>query len=56
MGRRRQVVGRIDGMADGSYEILDFKTGTAPVPGEPAATSAWVAGGRGSAGAVVNRS
>lgn len=25
-----------------------FKTGTAPVPGEPSATSAWVAGGRGS--------
>jgi hypothetical protein len=24
-----------------------FKTGTAPVPGEPTATSAWVAGGRG---------
>jgi hypothetical protein len=24
-----------------------FKTGTAPVPGDPAATSAWVAGGRG---------
>lgn len=25
-----------------------FKTGTAPVPGEPGATTAWVAGGRGS--------
>ncbi|WP_243300833.1 hypothetical protein [Geothrix oryzisoli] len=31
-----------------------FKTGTGPVPGEPAATSAWVAGGRGSALVVLH--
>jgi len=31
-----------------------FKTGTAPVPGEAAATSAWVAGGRGSALVVLH--
>ncbi len=31
-----------------------FKTGTAPVPGEPAATSAWVAGGRGSSLVVLH--
>jgi len=31
-----------------------FKTGTAPVPGEPAATSAWVAGGRGSTLVVLH--
>ena len=31
-----------------------FKTGTAPVPGEPAATSAWVAGGHGSTLVVLH--
>ncbi|GLH66465.1 hypothetical protein [Geothrix edaphica] len=31
-----------------------FKTGTGPVPGEPTATSAWVAGGRGSALVVLH--
>ena len=31
-----------------------FKTGTAPVPGEPSATSAWVAGGKGSAIVVLH--
>lgn len=31
-----------------------FKTGTAPVPGDPSATSAWVAGGRGSALVVLH--
>lgn len=31
-----------------------FKTGTAPVPGDPTATSAWVAGGRGSVLAVLH--
>jgi len=31
-----------------------FKTGTAPVPGEPGATSAWVAGGRGQALVVLH--
>ena len=31
-----------------------FKTGTAPVPGEPRATSAWVAGGRGEALVVLH--
>jgi hypothetical protein len=31
-----------------------FKTGTGPVPGEPSATSAWVAGGRGSALVVLH--
>lgn len=31
-----------------------FKTGTAPVPGEPGATSAWVAGGRGGTLAVLH--
>jgi hypothetical protein len=30
-----------------------FKTGTAPVPGDPTATSAWVAGGRGEAIVVL---
>lgn len=31
-----------------------FKTGTAPVPGEPGATSAWVAGGRGGTVGVLH--
>ncbi|WP_257304474.1 hypothetical protein [Geothrix campi] len=31
-----------------------FKTGTGPVPGDPSATSAWVAGGRGSALVVLH--
>ena len=31
-----------------------FKTGTAPIPGEPTATSAWVAGGRGEAIVVLH--
>jgi hypothetical protein len=31
-----------------------FKTGTAPVPGDPTATSAWVAGGRGEAIVVLH--
>ncbi|GLH72007.1 hypothetical protein GETHLI_05090 [Geothrix limicola] len=31
-----------------------FKTGTAPVPGEPTATSAWVAGGKGSTLVVLH--
>ncbi|MBI1752440.1 MAG: hypothetical protein HY014_06710 [Acidobacteria bacterium] len=31
-----------------------FKTGTAPVPGDPSATSAWVAGGRGRLLAVLH--
>jgi hypothetical protein len=31
-----------------------FKTGTAPVPGDPTATSAWVAGGRGPALVVLH--
>jgi hypothetical protein len=31
-----------------------FKTGTAPVPGEPTATSAWVAGGLGSTLVVLH--
>lgn len=31
-----------------------FKTGTAPVPGDPSATSAWVAGGRGAALVVLH--
>jgi hypothetical protein len=31
-----------------------FKTGTAPVPGDPTATSAWVAGGKGSALVVLH--
>jgi hypothetical protein len=31
-----------------------FKTGTAPVPGEPGATSAWVAAGRGDTVAVLH--
>jgi hypothetical protein len=31
-----------------------FKTGTAPVPGEPSATSAWVAGGNGSTLVVLH--
>lgn len=31
-----------------------FKTGTAPVPGEPAATSAWVAGGSGATLVVLH--
>ncbi|BDU69674.1 hypothetical protein GETHOR_17750 [Geothrix oryzae] len=31
-----------------------FKTGTAPVPGDPTATSAWVAGGKGSAIVVLH--
>ncbi|HLP30988.1 MAG TPA: hypothetical protein VK150_06475, partial [Geothrix sp.] len=31
-----------------------FKTGTAPVPGDPTATSAWVAGGKGEAIVVLH--
>jgi len=31
-----------------------FKTGTAPVPGDPGATTAWVAGGRGAALVVLH--
>jgi hypothetical protein len=31
-----------------------FKTGTAPVPGDPSATSAWVAGGRGTTIVVLH--